>query len=78
MNVPNEVDITYIVEINSTDNTMNFKNTTSETTISLLFLEEMLPLVGRVCVEFEFFISATNDAGVSPVVRIMDTVPICE
>ena len=77
-NVPSEVNITYTVEINSTDGSMSFQNITSETTFSVHFLEEMLPAIGSQCVEFEFFVSATNDAGTSPAFRILDTVPICE
>ena len=77
-NVPSEVSITYTVEINSTDGSMSFQNITSETTFSVHFLEEMLPVAGSQCVEFEFFVSATNDAGTGPTVRILDTVPICK
>ena len=77
-NVPNEVNITYTVEINSTDGSMSFQNITSETTFSVHFLEEILPAVGSQCVEFEFFVFATNDAGTGPTVRILDTVPICK
>ena len=57
---------------------MNFQNTTSETSFSVQFLEEMLAVVGSQCVEFEFFVIATNEAGSGPSARILDTVPVCE
>ena len=76
-----QIDITYTVEINATDESsavMNVRNTTSETSFSVQFLEEMLAVVGSQCVEFEFFVIATNEAGTGPSERILDTVPICE
>ena len=79
-NVPTQVSVNYTVEINSTDVTpeMNFRNTTSATSFSVLFLEGMLPNANGQCVEFEFFVSATNEAGMGLSNRVLDTVPICK
>ena len=57
---------------------MNTVNITTETDISVRFLENVLATEGSQCVEFEFFVSGTNDAGTGPPVSILDTVPICE
>ena len=77
--VPVEVPISYTIEINSTDeNGMNFQNTTSGTSLSVHFLEELLTTTGSQCVEFEFFVTGMNDAGIGQTVRIFETVPICE
>ena len=79
LNVPSQVPISYTIESNATDGSgMNFINITSETSFSVQFLEDMLQLTAGECVEFEFFVFATNDAGSGPLVRVMDTVPICE
>ena len=76
---PGNVDVNYTVVINRTDNSgMTFQYVTSMTSFSVQFLEEMLTAEGRQCVEFEFFVSATNDAGTGPFARILDTVPICK
>ena len=72
--------LTYIVDINSTDPNidMNFRNVTSETFLSVHFLEVLLsPSPGR-CVMFTFSVSAENIAGVGEPAAIIDTVPICE
>ena len=57
---------------------MNFRNFTSDTSFSVQFLEDMLRDSGSECIEFEFFVSATNDAGTGPMAGIKDTVPICK
>ena len=57
---------------------MNFRNITSETSFSVQFLEDMLQLTDGECVEFQFFVFATNDAGSGPLARLKDTVPICK
>ena len=76
---PGNVDVNYTVAINSTEeNGMNFINVTSMTSLSVRFLEEILTAQGSECVEFEFFVSATNDAGTGPPAKILDTVPICK
>ena len=76
---PENVNITYNIVINSTeDNGLNFLNVTSMTTLSVLFLEEIISAQGSQCVEFEFTVSATNDAGTGPSTSILDTVPICK
>ena len=78
-NVPIAVPISYTIEINATDgNGMNSVNITSETALSVHFLEELLTTTGSQCVEFEFFVSGMNDAGTGPRDSILDTVPICE
>ena len=74
------VPLTYIVDINSTDPTvdMNFRNVTTDTFLSIHFLELLLsPALGR-CVMFSFSVSAMNIAGVGEAATIIDTVPICE
>ena len=77
--MPSQVAVNYTVEINSTDdNGMNFQNTTLETVFSVSFLETMLRGMDGECMEFEFFVSATNDAGTGPPVSLLDTVPICK
>ena len=80
-NVSAQIQITYIVDINSTDpdSDMNFRNMTSETRLSVHFLEELLsPARGR-CVMFEFSVSGViNITGVGDTATLMDTVPICE
>ena len=74
-----QVPTNYTIEINATDQDgMNFINFTSDTSLSVQFLEDMLRDLGSECVEFEFFVSATNDAGTGPSVRVLDTVPICK
>ena len=76
---PENIAVNYTVTINSIDGSgMNFQNVTSMTSISVRFLEEILITQGSECVEFEFFVSATNDAGTGPSARIQDTVPICK
>ena len=71
--------ISYTIESNATDGSgMNFRNFTSDTSFSVQFLEDLLRDLGSECVEFEFFVFATNDAGSGPLMREMDTVPICE
>lgn len=76
---PENIKINYTVIINSTeDDGLNFKNITSMTSISLLFLEEIIFAQGSQCVEFEFIVSATNDAGTGPSTSILDTIPICK
>ena len=76
-NVPSEVQVTYLVESNSTNgNGMNFRNTTSSTSLSVHFLEELLA-AGQ-CVMFNFFVSGSNEAGPGSRAMIVDTVPICE
>ena len=78
-NVPLQVPTYYTIEINTTeDGGMNFRNFTSYTSLSVQFLEELLRDLESECVEFEFFVSATNDAGTGPSVRVVDTVPICK
>ena len=76
---PENVAVNYTVMINSTDDSgMNFLNVTSMTSISVHFLEEILVAEGSQCVEFEFSVSATNDAGTGPPAILLDTVPICK
>lgn len=76
-NVPIEVPVTYLVEINSTDgNGMNFRNVTSSTSLSVHFLEVLLA-AGQ-CIMYEFFVSGSNEAGSGDLAVIVDTVPICE
>ena len=78
-NVPIQVSVNYTVEINSTDSDleMNFRNMTSDTFLSVHFLEERL-IARRSCVMFEFSVSGENIAGLGELARIIDTVPICE
>ena len=74
-----EVNTNYTVEINATEEDgMSFRNFTSDTSLSVQFLEDMLQRLGSDCVEFEFSVSATNDAGTGPLRTIKDTVPICK
>ena len=76
---PENVDVNYTVIINSTkDSGMIYQNVTSMTSLSVQFLEEIISSQGSQCVEFEFIVSATNDAGTGPPARILDTVPICK
>ena len=76
---PENVPVSYNVMINRTGGgERNFQSTTSMTSISVHFLEEMLTAEGSQCVEFEFFVSATNDAGTGSPAKILDTVPICK
>ena len=78
---PENVDVNYTITINSIDNgvpPMNYQNFTSMTSLSVLFLEEIISTQGSQCVEFQFIISATNDAGTGPSMRLIDTVPICK
>ena len=72
------IPLTYIVDINSTDpdTGMNFRNVTSEASLSVTFLEEFL--TGEECLVIEFSVSAENVAGVGESATIIDTVPICE
>ena len=76
--MPLPIPLTYIVDINSTDpdTGMNFRNVTSETSLSVSFLEEFL--TGEECMMIEFSVSAENVAGVGESATIIDTVPICE
>ena len=74
-----QVPISYTVEINATEESgMSFTNITSDTSLSVQYLEDMLRDSERECVEFEFIVSATNDAGTGPLATIQDTIPICE
>ena len=57
---------------------MNYQNVTEMLSLSVFFLEEIISSQGSQCVEFEFIVTATNDAGTGPPIRLMDTVPICE
>ena len=69
-NIPTHENVTvnYTVTINSTEEDgMNFVNVTSHTIAQR-----------SECVEFEFSVSATNDAGTGPLTRILDTIPICK
>ena len=78
---PENVNVTYTITINSIEDDvppMNYQNSTSMTSLSVVFLEEIISAQGNQCVEFEFIISATNDAGTGPSTRFIDTVPICE
>ena len=76
-NVPAPVPITYVVEINSTEESeLNFRNVTAMTSFSVHFLEELLAL-GQ-CVMFDFFVGGVNEAGAGPLASITDTVPICK
>ena len=80
-NIPTHENVTvnYTVTINSTEEDgMNFVNVTSHTSLSVHFLEEILIAQRSECVEFEFSVSATNDAGTGPLTRILDTIPICK
>lgn len=72
------IPLTYIVDINSTDpdTGMNFGNLTSETFLSVAFLEQFL--TGEECLVIEFSVSAENVYGVGESSAIIDTVPICE
>ena len=72
------IPLTYIVDINSTDpdTGMNFRNVTTETFLSVNFLEEFL--IGEECMIIEFSVSAENVAGIGESAAIIDTVPICE
>lgn len=70
------MDVNYTITINSIEDgvpPVNYRNVTSMTSLSVRFLEE-----GSQCVEFEFIINATNDAGTGPSTRFIDTVPICK
>ena len=81
LNVPtlSQVPITYTIESNATDGSgMNFRNITNETSFSVQFLEDILRDLGSECVEFQFFVFASDDAGSGPLTRVLDTVPICE
>ena len=78
---PEDVDVSYTITINSIEDVvppMNYQNVTSMTSLSVLFLEEIISAQGSQCVEFEFIINATNDAGTGPSMRFVDTVPICK
>ena len=76
---PENVNISYTVVINSTeDNGLSYQNVTSMTSLSVHFVEEIISAQGSQCVEFEFIVSATNDAGTGPSTSILDTVPICK
>ena len=77
-NMHPSIPLTYIVDINSTDpdTGMNFRNVTSEASLSVTFLEEFL--TGEECLVIEFSVSAENVAGVGESATIIDTVPICE
>jgi hypothetical protein len=74
------VPLTYIVDINSTDPSvdMNFRNMTSELRLSIHFLEVLLSPAPGQCIMFSFSVSASNIAGVGEAATIIDTVPICE
>lgn len=77
-NVPPQIPITYLIEINSTEeNGTNFPplNTTS-TSMSIHFIEELL--TPGDCYMFEFYVSGSNEAGSGSLAWIVDTVPICE
>ena len=74
-----QVPISYTVEINATEESgMNFVNVTSDPSLSVQYLEDMLRDSDRECVEFEFFVIASNEAGTGPLATIQDTIPICE
>ena len=76
---PENVNISYTITINSTeDNRLRYQNITSMTSLSVLFLEEIISAKESQCVEFEFIVSATNGAGTGPATSILDTVPICK
>ena len=76
---PENVNISYTIVINSTeDNGLSYQNVTSMTSLSVHFVEEIISAQGSQCVEFEFIVSATNDAGTGPSTSILDTVPICK
>ena len=77
-NAPAPVQVTYIVDINSTDPNidMNSRNLTTETFLSVHFLEVLLAR-GQ-CVMYEFSVTGQNLAGVGETATIIDTVPICE
>lgn len=75
-----QVLITYTVDINSTDPNidMNFRNVTSETFLSIHFLEVLLSPSQGQCVMFEFSVRGENFAGVGETASIIDTVPVCK
>ncbi len=78
---PENVDVNYTITINSIEDDippMNYQNFTSMISLSVVFLEEIISAQGSQCVEFEFIINATNDAGTGPSTRFIDTVPICK
>ena len=78
---PENVNVTYAITINSIEDDvppMNYQNSTSMTSLSVVFLEEIISAQGNQCVEFEFIINATNDAGTGPSRSFIDTVPICK
>ena len=75
--MPDQVTVSYIVEINSTEESeLNFRNVTSLTSLSVHFLEELLAM-GQ-CIMFDFTVRGSNEAGLGPLSSITDTVPICE
>ena len=78
-NVPSEVQITYMVVINGSEEDVVIFNTTQSQSLPLGFLEELVNLNNRSCEMFQFTIQAVNDAGNGTVSEpIIHTVPICE
>lgn len=79
-NAPAQVETNYTVMINSVlpGSTQHgpFVLDSLTTSFSIHFLEEAQS--GRPCEEFQFFVLAQNDAGVSNPAVYNETVPICE
>lgn len=75
LNIPQSVSVFYLVEINSTmrPNVTYEPVRTSGTTV--VIQEDVPELEG--CETFEFFVTASNDAGDSDPARIEETIPIC-
>ena len=77
--VHDNITMTYTVAINSTENhEISLVNVTSMTSLSIAFLEEILTAQGSECMQFEFSVSSTTEAGTGPPARITENLPICE
>ena len=79
-NAPAQIETNYMVMITSvmpgSTQYSPFIFNSSTTSFSVHFLEEAQ--AGKPCEEFQFFVSAENDAGEGDLAVYNETVPICE
>ena len=72
-NIPSSVNVTYHVDINSTE--------TNATHVSLILTETSYTFSEKTvgyCYSFNFYVTASNDAGSSSTVTLKETIPLCK
>ena len=72
-NIPDSVNVTYHVDINSTETNVTYVSLITAAT-SYSFSENSIEF----CDTFNFYVTASNDAGDSNPATVKETIPLCK